>query len=103
MAGLTRGGRISSVEGMRKLLSSGIAGALIASSLAVAAGPATAAPGRLVSAIALHTYASRADVDAALTADKFDPGTDRYGVRTYRLVFHPNSMARLAEPAGAVE
>ncbi|WP_236030592.1 alpha/beta hydrolase family protein [Paractinoplanes lichenicola] len=72
---------------MRKLLSLGIAGALIASSLGVAATPATAANGRLVSATALHTYATRADVDAALTADKFDPGTDRYGVRTYRLVY----------------
>ena len=67
----------------------GIAGALIASSLVVAGQPATAATGRLVSATALHTYATRADVDAALTADKFDPGTDRYGVRTYRLVPQP--------------
>jgi hypothetical protein len=55
--------------------------------LAAAAVPAAAAPGRLVSATALHTYATRAGVDAALTADKFDPGTDRYGVRTYRLVY----------------
>ncbi len=65
----------------------GIAGALIASSLVVAGQPATAATGRLVSATALHTYATRADVDAALTADKFDPGTDRFGVRTYRLIY----------------
>ncbi|GIF22791.1 hypothetical protein BJ973_000850 [Actinoplanes tereljensis] len=72
---------------MRRTLSSIIAGALIASSLALAATPATAATGRLVSATALHTYATRADVDAALTADQFDPGTDRYGVRTYRLIY----------------
>jgi hypothetical protein len=72
---------------MRKLLSLSIAGALIASSLAVAATPATATTGRLISVTTLHTYATRADVDAALTADKFDPGTDRYGVRTYRLVY----------------
>jgi dienelactone hydrolase len=26
-------------------------------------------------------------VDAKLTSDKFEPGTDRYGVRTYRLVY----------------
>jgi hypothetical protein len=72
---------------MGTMVSSSIAGALIASSLMVAAAPATAGTGRLVSATALHTYATRADVDAALTADKFDPGTDRYGVRTYRLVY----------------
>jgi hypothetical protein len=72
---------------MRKTLSLSIAGALIASSLAVAASPATAATGQLVSATRLHTYATRSDVDAALTADKFDPGTDRYGVRTYQLVY----------------
>jgi hypothetical protein len=72
---------------MRKLLSTGIAGALIASSLVVATAPATAATGRLVSATALRTYPTRGDVDAVLTADKFDPGTDHYGVRTYRLVY----------------
>ncbi|MEU4237707.1 lipase [Actinoplanes sp. NPDC026619] len=87
---------------MRRLLSSGIAGALIASSFAVAATPAAAGPGRLITATALHTYATRADVDAALTADKFDPGTDRYGVRTYRLVYrttdatgHPTTASGL--------
>ncbi|WP_433362858.1 alpha/beta hydrolase family protein [Actinoplanes sp. CA-142083] len=87
---------------MRRMLSSSIAGALIATSLAVAATPATAATGRLVSVTALHTYATRADVDAALTADKFDPGTDRYGVRTYRLVYrttdatgHPTTASGL--------
>lgn len=72
---------------MRRMLSYGIAGALIATSLALAAAPAAATPGRLVSVTPLRTYATRADVDAALTADKFDPATDRYGVRTYRLVY----------------
>ncbi|MCY1144530.1 lipase [Actinoplanes sp. Pm04-4] len=72
---------------MRKLLSLGIAGALIASSLVVAVTPATAASGRLVSVTALRTYPTWGDVDAALAADKFDPGTDRFGVRTYRLVY----------------
>jgi hypothetical protein len=87
---------------MRKLLSWSIAGALIASSLTVAATPATATTGRLISVTALHTYATRADVDAALTADKFDPGTDRYGVRLYRLVYrtidatgHPTTASGL--------
>lgn len=74
---------------MRKTLSSGIAATLVAASFAVAGGPAQAAPprGGLLSATALHTYATRADVDAYLTSDHFDPGTDRYGVRTYRLVY----------------
>src|SRR5947209_4141407 len=72
---------------MRTTLSLTIAGALIASSFAVAASPATAATGRLVSVTALHAYDTRADVDAALAAGQFDPGTDRYGVRTYRLVY----------------
>src|SRR4051812_7194281 len=76
---------------MRKTLSLGIAGALLASSFAVAATPAAATTGRLVSVTPLHTYAGRVDVDAALAADKFDPGTDRYGVRTYRLVYRTTS------------
>jgi hypothetical protein len=87
---------------MRKLLSLSIAGALIASSLAVAATPAAATTGRLISVTALHTYADRAEVDAALAADEFDPGTDRYGVRTYRLVYrttdatgHPTTASGL--------
>ncbi|MBU2670245.1 lipase [Actinoplanes bogorensis] len=53
----------------------------------VAATPATAVTGQLVSATALRTYPTRSDVDAALTADKFDPGTNHFGVRTWRLVY----------------
>jgi hypothetical protein len=77
---------------MRKTLSLGIAATLVAASFAVAGAPAeAAAPGRLVSATGLHTYATRADVDAFLTADNFDPGTDHYGVRTYQLVYRTTS------------
>lgn len=78
---------------MRKTLSLGIAVTLVAASFAVAGAPAQAAPphGGLVSATSLHTYATRADVDAFLTSDHFDPGTDRYGVRTYRLVYRTTS------------
>jgi hypothetical protein len=72
---------------MRKLVGLSIAGVLIASALPVAASPAAATSGRLVSVTPLHLYATRSDVDRALTADKFDPGTDRFGVRTYRLVY----------------
>jgi hypothetical protein len=48
---------------------------------------ATAHRGQLVSATPLGTLANRAAVTARLKADGFNPGTDRYGVRTYRLVY----------------
>jgi hypothetical protein len=78
---------------MRKTLSLGIAAALVAGSFAVTGAPSQAAPrtGGLVSATSLHTYATRADVDAYLSSDGFDPGTDRYGVHTYRLVYRTTS------------
>jgi hypothetical protein len=78
---------------MRKTLSLGIAATLVAGSFAVAGAPAQAAVphGGLVSSISLHQYATRADVDAYLTGDKFDPSTDRYGVRTYQLVYRTTS------------
>jgi hypothetical protein len=50
--------------------------------------------GRLVSSTNLDTLATRSDVDGRLVADKFDAGTDRYGVRTYRLVY------RTVDPLG---
>jgi hypothetical protein len=77
---------------MRKTLSLGIAATLVAASFAAGA-PAEAGPphGGLVSSTALHDYATRADVDAYLSADQFDPGTDRYGVRTYRLIYRTTS------------
>ncbi len=43
--------------------------------------------GQLVSATPLRTLPNRAAVTARLKADGFDPATDRYGVRTYRLVY----------------
>jgi hypothetical protein len=78
---------------MRKTLSSGIAATLVAGSFAVAGAPAQAAlpHGGLVSSTSLHQYATRADVDAYLTGDKFDPSTDRYGVKTYQLVYRTTS------------
>ncbi|MEV6849012.1 lipase [Actinoplanes sp. NPDC051411] len=79
---------------MRKTLSLGIAATLVAGSFAVAGAPAQAAPphgGGLVSATTLHEYATRADVDAYLTSDHFDPGTDHYGVQTFRLVYRTTS------------
>ena len=77
---------------MRTLGSLGIATALVASAFAIPASAAYAAPpSGLVSATGLHTYATRAAVDAFLTGDNFDPGTDRYGVRTYRLVYRTTS------------
>jgi hypothetical protein len=74
---------------MRKTLSLGIAATLVAGSFAVAGAPAEAAPphGGLVSATARHTYATRADVDAYLRSDNFTAETDRFGVRTYQLIY----------------
>lgn len=43
--------------------------------------------GQLVSVTPLRTLPNRAAVTARLKADGFDPATDRYGVRTYRLVY----------------
>src|SRR5690349_4574932 len=43
--------------------------------------------GQLVLATPLRTLPNRAAVTARLKADGFDPATDRYGVRTYRLVY----------------
>lgn len=50
--------------------------------------------GQLVSSTRLATLPTRSDVDRRLTADRFDPGTDRYGVRAYRLVY------RTVDPLG---
>jgi hypothetical protein len=93
LAGLSRDPGVSSVGPMRKALSLGIATTLVAGSFAVAGAPAEAASphGGLVSATSLHTYATRADVDAFLTSDHFDPSTDHYGVDTYRLVYRTTS------------
>jgi hypothetical protein len=60
------------------------AAALAASPAALAA---TAHRGQLVSATPFRTLKDRAAVTARLKADGFNPGTDRYGVRTYRLVY----------------
>src|SRR5690242_10745968 len=43
--------------------------------------------GQLVSVTPLRALPNRAAVTARLKADGFDPATDRYGVRTYRLVY----------------
>jgi hypothetical protein len=43
--------------------------------------------GTLISSVPLATYAQKSDVDALLTGEKFAAGTDRFGVRTYRLVY----------------
>ena len=72
-----------------------------AAAVALAAAPAQAATtstattstastshrGQLVSVTPLRTLPNRAAVTARLKADGFDPATDRYGVRTYRLVY----------------
>lgn len=59
-----------------------------AAAVALASSPAaTAHRGQLVSATPLRTLTNRAAVTARLEADGFNPGTDRYGVRTYRLVY----------------
>lgn len=62
-----------------------------AAAAALAASPAATAAtdhrGQLVSATPLRTFKDRAAVTAQLKADGFNPGTDRYGVRTYRLVY----------------
>jgi hypothetical protein len=70
-----------------------------AAALALTASPASAATtttsaaasashrGQLVSATPLRILPDRAAVTARLKADGFDPATDRYGVRTYRLVY----------------
>jgi hypothetical protein len=67
-----------------------------AAALALTASPASAAThvtipashrGQLVSATPLRTLPDQAAVTARLKADGFVPATDRYGVRTYRLVY----------------
>jgi hypothetical protein len=68
-----------------------------AAAVALTAAPALAAPavatahaghrGQLISATPLRTFKDRAAVTARLRADGFNPATDRYGVRTYRLVY----------------
>ncbi|HEY2270796.1 MAG TPA: hypothetical protein VGI96_49835 [Streptosporangiaceae bacterium] len=63
------------------------AAALAASPASPASPAATAHRGQLVSATPLRTLEDRAAVTARLRADGFNPGTDRYGVRTYRLVY----------------
>jgi hypothetical protein len=47
----------------------------------------TSQRGQLVSVTPLRTLPNRAAVTARLKADGFNPATDRYGVRTYRLVY----------------
>ena len=47
----------------------------------------TSQRGQLVSVTPLRTLPNRAAVTARLTADGFNPAMDRYGVRTYRLVY----------------
>lgn len=49
--------------------------------------------GQLVSVTPLLTLRDRAAVRAELVADGFSPATDRYGVRTYRLVYRTVSAA----------
>src|SRR5579859_2154043 len=89
-----------------------------AAAIAVTAAPASAATitpatsashrGQLVSATPLRTLPDRAAVTARLKADGFDPATDRYGVRTYRLVYRTvdaqgrptTASGLLALPAG---
>jgi hypothetical protein len=74
-----------------------VAMAAPAAAMALAASPASAATiritatasnrGQLISATPLLILKNRAAVTARLKADGFDPATDRYGVRTYRLVY----------------
>ena len=65
--------------------------ALATPTSAAAAGPAPAGSdgfrGRLVSVTGVETLSDRAAVTAELNADGFDPGSARYGVRSYRLVY----------------
>jgi hypothetical protein len=76
--------------------------------LASSPAPATAHRGQLVSATPLRSLKDRAAVTARLKADGFNPATDRYGVRTYRLVYrtvdahgHPTTASGLlALPIG---
>ncbi|HMH94661.1 MAG TPA: hypothetical protein VK586_26700 [Streptosporangiaceae bacterium] len=56
--------------------------------------PAASWRGQLVSDRPLRTLATTAAVRSELVADGFDPAEDRYGVRTYRLVY------RTVDPAG---
>ena len=66
-----------------------------AAAVALTASPASATVatahashrGELISATPLRTFKDRAAVTARLKADGFNPATDRYGVRTYRLVY----------------
>lgn len=71
--------------------------------------PAARWRGQLVSETPLRTLATTAAVRSELVADGFDPAEDRYGVRTYRLVYrtvdpagHPTTASGLvAMPIGA--
>ncbi len=86
---------------LRPSLTAAAAAVAVLASGAVAAGTALASTGaagdrrgRLVSSTDLATLPTRSDVDGRLVADQFDPDTDRYGVRTYRLVY------RTVDPLG---
>jgi len=71
--------------------------------------PAGSGRGRLVSVTPLRTLATTAAVRSELVTDGFDPAEDRYGVRTYRLVYRtvdaagrPTTASGLAAlPVGA--
>jgi hypothetical protein len=72
-----------------------------AAALASSPAPATAHRGQLVSATPLLTLKDRAAVTARLKADGFNPATDRYGVRTYRLVYRTvDAHGRLTTASG---
>ena len=72
-----------------------VAGTAHGSARSPAAGGAAARwRGKLVSETPLRMLATTAAVRSELVADGFDPAADRYGVRTYRLVY------RTVDPAG---
>jgi hypothetical protein len=118
----TNGGNRIRDTSLRRLTRPVIAGLAVAATAAAMAAPAaalalSASPaqavtvsattaashrGQLVSATPLRTLPNRAAVTARLKADGFDPTTDRYGVRTYRLVYrtvdaqgHPTTASGL--------
>lgn len=88
----------------------GLAGLGVAAVLTTAgpAVPATAgtdgmgARGSLLSAIALHTFVDREEVDAELVAAGFDAGATQFGVQTYRLVYRTIDATRRPTTASAL-
>src|SRR2546423_13727521 len=74
----------------RPILVAAVAAAAVLVPGALAAGTALASTGaagdhdhrrgQLVSSTRIDTLPTRSDVDTQLTTDRFDPGTDRYGV-----------------------